>query len=180
MRCRISDCGYEIMSNSPYDLIEGKDDRRERLVRELLARMAFDDKWSWWHLRFATFWNVVAISGSAGTTILAAIGSFPSWVVAVCAATSTVAILVLQRFGYYRRSRWHTLMSSHERALIRALVYENADPAEISRRFSKLQTQRELDYPGQGLDGLGFETRELRKSAKRRVDDSMSLPPSSP
>jgi hypothetical protein len=130
------------------------EDVREKLLAELNERIKFDNWYSWWHLYFASTWSAIAVFGSFGAAIVAALDLFPSWGVAILAAIPGFVIGVFQRFSYYRRSRWHCIMETQVKALVRAMEYENADPSAISKRFSALMLRMEPLYPGSGLDGV--------------------------
>jgi hypothetical protein len=99
---------------------------------------------------------------------LAYIGSFPTWLVAILAATPGVAVIILQRFSFYRRSRWHCIMGVNVEKLIRALEYENAKPSRISRAYSELLLRLEPMYPGAGLEGIPDEKSEMTHSKRTR------------
>lgn len=150
------------------------DDIRERLLSELRERIEFDNRHAWRHLRLAVFWTWVAIVGSVGSSILAALGTVPSWVIAILAVVPGIVIVIVQRFSFYKRSRWHCLVETHLRKLVRAIEYENASPSEISKQFSDLMLEMEPQYPGHGLDGFADITKEshaaglTRRSTKTR------------
>ena len=133
------------------------DEIRARLLADLKKRVAFDNRYSWQHLYLASFWNWVAIVGSFAAAVLAATATAPSWLVAILAAVPGVAVVILQRFSFYRRSRFHLIMQVNVEKLIRALEYENANPGDVSKEYSELRLRMEPSYPGQGLDSLTDE-----------------------
>jgi hypothetical protein len=135
---------------------------RNRILSDLKGRSAFDNRYSWQHLYLASFWNWTAILGSFGAATLAAIGIAPAWFVAMTAAISGVAVLILQRFSFYRRSRFHRIMQVNVEKLIRAIEYEGADPREISKQYSELLIKMEPLYPGHNLED--FSEDMARKS----------------
>ena len=130
------------------------DDIREKLLSELHERIKFDNRHAWRHLRLAVFWTWVAIVGSLGASLLAALDIMPPWAMAILAAIPGIVIVITQRFSFFRRSRWHCMVETHLRRLVRALEYEDATPSEVSKQFSDLMLDSEPQYPGHGLDGF--------------------------
>jgi hypothetical protein len=135
-------------------------DIRDKSLFDLKKRVAFDNRYSWQHLYLAIIWNWVAVIGTFGSAALAAVGGFPSWLLAGLSGSAGIAVIVLQKFSFYRRSRFHRMMQVNVEKLVRAIEYENAHPAEISKQYSELMLRMEPLYPGHGLEGLSGERKE--------------------
>jgi len=110
----------------------------------------------------------MAILGSFGSATIAATGIFPPWVVAGLAAVPGVAVIILQRFSFYRRSRFHRIMQVKVEKLIRAIEYEGANPSDISEQYSDLLLEMEPMYPGHGLEGFSEVSTEKNWPGKTR------------
>ncbi len=153
-------------------MIENADLIRQKILADLKERAAFDDKYSWRHLHLANIWNWIAILGSFGSATIAATGMFPSWLVAALAAVPGIAVIILQRFSFYRRSRFHRIMQVKVEKLTRALEYEGANPGDISKQYSNLLLEMEPLYPGHGLEGFSEDRSENKRPGHTQLKKS--------
>jgi hypothetical protein len=117
------------------------------LLEELRARMAFDLRCSRREYRRAGVFALCATIGSFAASLTAITGAVPPWIVALVAAIPGTAILLDRSLAPFERARWHVAVETRLQALARALTYEDADPMQISREYSRIMIEMEDRYP---------------------------------
>lgn len=120
----------------------------EELKQELLAATrltAYLAKRNYILAYVVTFISVFA-SIAAGILVALESAHIQPLYIAVIAALPAGMMTVNTVFRFEQKSAWFWKKNKHQHRLYRALVYEDADPAQISREFSQLETEMENDW----------------------------------
>lgn len=101
----------------------------------------------------AYFFTFLSVMASIAAGILVALDSelVPPAVIAAVASLPAGMMTVNTVFRFEQKSAWFWKKNKGLAGLYRALIYEGADPVEISRGFSRLEAEMEGDWVSFGI-----------------------------